>query len=138
MSDCCFCCPCQQGAQSRARVLLHAPRMLAMLLSLLLLTRFAAACRAMQNGVMAVAQSRGHAQRARDELDGVLLHDQDLKLGWGKAVTLPSRALNQSSGMSGSAPMASKGDPAQLRPRSVHPAASLSNRVCTLLQSAAV
>ena len=83
-------------------------------------------CRAMQKGMVAVAQSRGHAQRARDELDGVLLHDQDLKLGWGKAVTLPSRALNQSSGMSGSAPMASKGDPAQRRPRSVHPAATLS------------
>ncbi len=79
--------------------------------------------------VVAVAQSRGHAQRARDELDGVLLHDQDLKLGWGKAVTLPSRALNQSSGMSGSAPMAAKGDPAQLRPRSVHPAATLSTEV---------
>lgn len=55
-------------------------------------------------------QSRGHAQRAKDELDGVVLHDQDLKLGWGKAVTLPARALNQGA-TPGSAPLPSKGDP---------------------------
>mmetsp|Transcript_16329 Transcript_16329/g.48953 ORF Transcript_16329/g.48953 Transcript_16329/m.48953 type:complete len:1001 (+) Transcript_16329:302-3304(+) len=51
--------------------------------------------------------SRGHAQRAKDELDGVVLHDQDLKLGWGKAVTLPARALNQGA-TPGSAPLPSK------------------------------
>lgn len=38
-------------------------------------------------------QSRGAASRAKDELNGVLLHGHELKLGWGKAVVMPSTPL---------------------------------------------
>lgn len=38
-------------------------------------------------------QSRGAAARAKEELNGVLLHQQELKLGWGKAVAMPSTPL---------------------------------------------
>jgi hypothetical protein len=38
-------------------------------------------------------QSRGAAARAKEELNGVLLHQQELKLGWGKAVSMPSTPL---------------------------------------------
>lgn len=38
-------------------------------------------------------QSRGGAARAKDELNGVLLHQQELKLGWGKAVAMPAVPL---------------------------------------------
>lgn len=58
---------------------------------------------------LAGLQSRGHAQRAKDELDGIVLHEQDLKLGWGKAVTLPRRALNQTTGGSGGPSQGGKG-----------------------------
>jgi hypothetical protein len=38
-------------------------------------------------------QSRGAAARAKEELNGVLLHQQELKLGWGKAVAMPTTPL---------------------------------------------
>ena len=39
----------------------------------------------------------------------MLLHDQDLKLGWGKAVNLPARALNHGHASPAAAPAAAKG-----------------------------
>lgn len=43
-------------------------------------------------------QSRGGAQKAKDELNNILLHGQDLKLGWGKAVVIPAVPLYSASG----------------------------------------
>ncbi len=38
-------------------------------------------------------QSRAAASRAKDELNGIILHDNELKLGWGKAIVIPSAPL---------------------------------------------
>ena len=38
-------------------------------------------------------QRREDAQRAKDELNNVLLHDNELKIGWGKTVVLPAMPL---------------------------------------------
>ena len=38
-------------------------------------------------------QRREDAQQAKDELNNVLLHDNELKIGWGKTVVLPSTPL---------------------------------------------
>ena len=35
-------------------------------------------------------QTRAGADRAKADLNGVLLHDLELKLGWGKAIQVPS------------------------------------------------
>jgi len=43
-------------------------------------------------------QSRGGAQKAKDELNNILLHGQELKLGWGKAVVTPAVPLYSASG----------------------------------------
>ena len=39
------------------------------------------------------SQRREDAQRAKDELNNVLLHDNELKIGWGKTVVLPAMPL---------------------------------------------
>ena len=38
-------------------------------------------------------QTREAAQAAKDELNGILLRDNELRIGWGKAVTIPPAAL---------------------------------------------
>ncbi|KAK9865024.1 hypothetical protein WJX84_002089 [Apatococcus fuscideae] len=37
--------------------------------------------------------TRESAQNAKDELNGIMLRDNELKIGWGKAVTIPPAAL---------------------------------------------
>lgn len=48
-----------------------------------------------------LTQTRQAAERAKDELNGVLLKDVDLKIGWGKAVVLPPMPLYTASGAGG-------------------------------------
>lgn len=43
--------------------------------------------------VVLVGQTREGADRAKAELNGVLLHELELKIGWGKSVTIPPVAL---------------------------------------------
>ena len=50
-------------------------------------------------------QTRQGAEKAKAELNGVLLHDLDLKIGWGKAVVLPPIPVYTQSGVGGLAPM---------------------------------
>ena len=50
-------------------------------------------------------QTRLGAERAKDELNGIVLHDLDLKIGWGKAVVLPPIPVYTQSGKGGLAPM---------------------------------
>ena len=50
-------------------------------------------------------QTRTGAERAKDELNGIVLHDLDLKIGWGKAVVLPPIPVYTQSGKGGLAPM---------------------------------
>lgn len=50
-------------------------------------------------------QNRRAAERAKDELNGALLHELDLKIGWGKAVVIPPIPMYTSSGHGGLAPM---------------------------------
>ena len=38
-------------------------------------------------------QKREDAQRAKDELNNIILHDNELKIGWGKTVVLPAVPL---------------------------------------------
>lgn len=38
-------------------------------------------------------QTRESAQNAKDELNGIMLRDNELRIGWGKAVTIPPTAL---------------------------------------------
>ena len=48
------------------------------------------------------AQNRDEAQRAKDDLNGIMLHDNDLRIGWGKAIPIPSApmfVLNPSGGV---------------------------------------
>lgn len=42
---------------------------------------------------MVLLQTRESAQNAKDELNGIMLRDNELKIGWGKAVTIPPAAL---------------------------------------------
>ncbi|KNA24038.1 hypothetical protein SOVF_018760 [Spinacia oleracea] len=37
--------------------------------------------------------NRGEAQAAKDEMQGVVVYEYELKIGWGKSVALPSQAL---------------------------------------------
>ncbi|XP_057549682.1 protein RRC1-like isoform X1 [Amaranthus tricolor] len=37
--------------------------------------------------------NRADAQAAKDEMQGVIVYDNELKMGWGKSVSLPSQAL---------------------------------------------
>ncbi len=41
----------------------------------------------------ACLQTREAAQNAKDELNGIMLRDNELRIGWGKAVTIPPTAL---------------------------------------------
>ena len=50
-------------------------------------------------------QTREGAERAKEELNGALLHELDLRIGWGKAVVLPPIPMYTSSGVGGLAPM---------------------------------
>lgn len=50
-------------------------------------------------------QTRAGAEKAKDELNGIMLHDLDLKIGWGKAVVLPPIPVYTQSGKGGLAPM---------------------------------
>ena len=50
-------------------------------------------------------QTRHGAEQAKDELNGAILHDLDLKIGWGKAIVLPPIPMYTSSGTGGLAPM---------------------------------
>ncbi len=50
-------------------------------------------------------QTRAGAEKAKDELNGIVLHDLDLKIGWGKAVVLPPIPVYTQSGKGGLAPM---------------------------------
>lgn len=38
-------------------------------------------------------QNREEAQRAKDDLNGIMLHDNDLRIGWGKAIPIPSAPM---------------------------------------------
>ena len=38
-------------------------------------------------------QNREEAQRAKDDLNGIMLHDNELRIGWGKAITVPSAPM---------------------------------------------
>lgn len=40
-----------------------------------------------------MVQTRESAQNAKDELNGIMLRDNELRIGWGKAVTIPPTAL---------------------------------------------
>lgn len=42
------------------------------------------------------AQRREHAEKAMKMLDGQVLHDHELKLGWGKSITVPAMAMPSS------------------------------------------
>jgi hypothetical protein len=44
--------------------------------------------------VTVLGQTRAGADRAKAELNGVLLHDLELKIGWGKAVAIPPVPLH--------------------------------------------
>ncbi len=35
-------------------------------------------------------QNRQEAQRAKDDLNGIMLHNNELRIGWGKAIPIPS------------------------------------------------
>ena len=48
-------------------------------------------------------QTRAGADRAKADLNGVLLHDLELKLGWGKSVQLPPVPLYSASTAGGPA-----------------------------------
>lgn len=41
----------------------------------------------------ACMQTREDAQRAKEDLNNVMLHDNELKIGWGKGVAIPSAPL---------------------------------------------
>lgn len=43
-------------------------------------------------------QTRADANRAKDELNNVMLHDNELKIGWGKGVAIPAAPLYTSTG----------------------------------------
>ena len=47
----------------------------------------------MTDNNVAAVQRREDAQRAKDELNNAVLHDSELKIGWGKTVVLPQVAL---------------------------------------------
>lgn len=51
-------------------------------------------------------QTREGADAAKDTLNGVMLHDNELRIGWGKGVALPSVPLTMGSG---GAPIVPKG-----------------------------
>lgn len=53
-------------------------------------------------------QTRAGADRAKADLNGVLLHDLELKLGWGKAVQVPPVPLYSAS-TAGAGSMAASG-----------------------------
>ena len=38
-------------------------------------------------------QNREEAQRAKDDLNGIMLHDNDLRIGWGKAIAIPAAPM---------------------------------------------
>ena len=38
-------------------------------------------------------QNREEAQRAKDDLNGIMLHDNDLRIGWGKAIPIPAAPM---------------------------------------------
>ena len=38
-------------------------------------------------------QNREEAQRAKDDLNGIMLHDNELRIGWGKAIAIPSAPM---------------------------------------------
>lgn len=38
-------------------------------------------------------QNREEAQRAKDDLNGIMLHDNELRIGWGKAISIPSAPM---------------------------------------------
>lgn len=38
-------------------------------------------------------QNREEAQRAKDDLNGIMLHDNELRIGWGKAIPIPSAPM---------------------------------------------
>ena len=40
-----------------------------------------------------IVQNREEAQRAKDDLNGIMLHDNDLRIGWGKAIPIPSAPM---------------------------------------------
>ena len=46
-------------------------------------------CIASNIGALHHVQAREPADRAKAELNGVILHDLELKIGWGKAVQIP-------------------------------------------------
>ena len=50
-----------------------------------------------------LAQTRAHAQAAKDELNGAMLHDNELKIGWGKTVPIPLAPLYVAPNFAGTA-----------------------------------
>lgn len=38
-------------------------------------------------------QTREEAQRAKDDLNGIMLHDNDLRIGWGKSIPIPAAPM---------------------------------------------
>lgn len=38
-------------------------------------------------------QNREEAQRAKDDLNGIMLHDNDLRIGWGKSIPIPAAPM---------------------------------------------
>lgn len=43
--------------------------------------------------LLCVMQTRAGADKAKAELNGILLHDLELKIGWGKSIVIPSAPL---------------------------------------------
>jgi len=57
----------------------------------------------MADPVLLLAQTRAHAQAAKDELNGAILHDNELKIGWGKTVPIPLAPLYVAPNFAGTA-----------------------------------
>ena len=47
-------------------------------------------------------QNRGDAARAKDELNDVMLHDNELHIGWGKSIPIPAQPMFVLAGHGGS------------------------------------
>lgn len=50
-------------------------------------------CTNMLIGDSCVLQTREEAQRAKDDLNGIMLHDNDLRIGWGKSIPIPAAPM---------------------------------------------
>jgi len=66
--------------------------------------------------LLLLAQTRAHAQAAKDELNGAIMYDNELKIGWGKTVPIPLAPLYVAPNFAGTAAaVAQRGQPSSER-----------------------